>query len=687
MATKLEELSVTSEELERFKVAFQDARFRELFAQYAEELSNPENRRRYEEEIREMERERGMDVQFVHPEAGHVLRTSVDGRQTCYLNLCTNAVVRKPHCVAGTDKDGRLGTHWSLPCTLTLPREEQGPGGGRELIYDVVFHPDTLRLASKSDKFRSMVDLTALNTVSQQFNVNLDTGNVTTLSEKYKGVPQTAVIRKPLAGAAPKPQDPADPLRFPYPYDEKKRSRKTTRPLPSKPHRERPTPLEPTVPRYTIRHRSYVDLQDYRDARDSAPSPVPKELVITVDMPLLGCGNDVNLHIKDKDLSLESQKPAYKLQLKLPYLVEDERGTAQFNKIKRQLVITVPVVQQNLPKLIPAHPPASTPKDDDSPQPNGIAENTEMPPLCSLPQDHPECPIFTCSQDATTLTLIIHVKDIDKHSVTSEASSYQCEIRFCVKTGNSPYVLFVSFLPQYNLNTHYIAVNVSADNMVIELTKSSECFGPWKNLFFGVNSNSLQERRFINEENVSEFLENGLRPSTIPWSTTVDQPLIDVMEMTDRRTHIRLNKPELEEERLLTDGDQSSGLSGVTKLGSSRSDNTDQSDTDDTTEERWQSPHPAVDRPTSPAAQCPVQLPGTDHSTEDDEYLCTPAKELDEDDLPECAELVRNPLPNPSNTEQVLQDVASCDSSALVLPDHRTQCAFAFDNALLFDLD
>ncbi|XP_073433851.1 protein kintoun isoform X2 [Dendrobates tinctorius] len=540
MAAKPEELNVTSEELERFKVAFQDARFRELFVQYAEELSDPETRRRQAQEIREMERERGTDVQFVYPDADHVLKTSVAGRQTCYVNVCSNALVHKPHCVPAADKDGRLGQHWILPCTMTLPREEKGPAGCRDLIYDVVFHPDTLRLASRSEKFRSMVDQTAVSTVSQQFNVALDATNVTTLSEYYIGTPQISILRKPVAGAAPQPQDPIDPLRFPYPYDEKKRSRKTTRPLPIKPHRERPTSLEPTVPRYTIRHRSYPDLQDYRDARDSVPSPVPKELVITVDLPLLSCTGDVNLHIKDKDLTLESQKPAaYKLQLKLPYLVEDERGTAQFNKIKRQLVITLPVVQQNLPKLTPAHLPA--PKDDDSPQPNGTTDCAEMPPLCSQPQDHPECPLFTCSQDATTLTLVIHVKDIDKDSVTSEASSYQCEIRFCVKTANSPYVLFVSFLPQYNLNTHDIVVNVSADNMVIELTKSSECFGPWKNLYFGVNSNSLQERKFINEENVSEFLDNGSRPSTIPWSTTVDPPLIDVMEMTDKRAHIRLN--------------------------------------------------------------------------------------------------------------------------------------------------
>ncbi|KAG9481158.1 protein kintoun [Eleutherodactylus coqui] len=676
MATKLEELNVTSEELERFKVAFQDARFRELFAQYAEEISDPENRRRYEQEITEMERERGVDVQFVHPEPGHVLQTSINGQQPCYLNVCSNRLMPKPHCVPGADKEGRRGQHWSLPCALSPRREELSPEGVRQVIYDVVFHPDTLHLASRSEQFLSMVDLTALETVAQQFKVVLDTRNVRTLSEKYKGVSQAAVIRKPLPGAAPKKLDAKDPLRFPYPYDTPREpSRKTTQ-------RERTAPCqEPTVPRYTIRHRSYVDLQDYRDARDSAPSPVPKELVITVDLPLVSSASDVKLHIEGKNLSLESQKPAYKLQLTLPYLVEDERGTAQFNKIKRQLVITAPVVQQNILQLLQQQEVPAKPSEGPEPPSSEPSETTttDGDPQASLSQDPPECPIFTCSQDATSLTLVIHVKDIDKHSVTSEVSSYQCEIRFCVTATNVPYVLFVEFLPQYNLNTNDIGVNVSEDNIVIELTKSSECFGLWKNLYFGVNSNSLQERRFINEENVAEFLENGFPPSTIPWSTLEDQPLISVLGMTDQRTHIQLNKPELEEEeRYATDEDQISDVSEVMEEVNCQSDNTGLSDT----AERAQSPHLAIPWHTS----SPAQPLATGDSAAEDEGLCsketTPTTELDEDATPDGTEQRHSPAPNPSSTEPLLKEANPSGGS-----DHRTQCAFKFENAVLFELD
>ncbi|KAM5129670.1 protein kintoun [Mantella aurantiaca] len=722
MAGRLEELNVTPEELERFKSAFQDSRFRELFAQYAEEISDPENRRRYEREISEMERERGVDIHFLHPEPGHVLHTSQDGQRSCYLNVCSNGMVRRPHCVPGTNEEGRSGQHWSLPCSLSPAREQHDPEGGREVLYDVIFHPETLRLAAGNDKFKAMVDLTALETVAQSFHVALDTGNARTLGEeKYRGVPQTCVLRKPRPGA--KPKDPAEPLTFPYPYNvpggqghPRARAPPRAQPLPRDPKANQ----EPTVPRYTIRHRSYVDVQDYRDARDSAPSPVPRELVVTVDLPLLSSAANVALHIEGKAMSLESQRPAYRLQLKLPYLVED-RGTAQFNKVKRQLVVTLPVVQQNVLKLmqdqlanVPEHEPklsaspaaqeagdaqvagdAQEPAgagSDDPPsgeEPDQVKEpSADRAAIGALAEVSPECPIFTCSQDATSMTLVIHVKDIDEHSITSEVGSYQCETRFCVKHSNSPYVLFVQFLPQYNI-TNDVAVRVSEDNIVIELTKSSECFGLWKNLYFGVNSNALQERRFINEDNVAEFLDSGLRPSTIPWSTLEDQPLIHVLEMNEMRTRIRLNKPELDEESYLAPRERFADVNDVKKQISYQPAESGHSDTG--AEISQQGTQPGVE---SPDGSHPPQ---TDHCAA---CICSEPQEEDEglhfkeipaskpeDDLPDVTERAPSPEIQNSEPSPILQQADAKDGSADISSDRKTQCAFRFENALLFELD
>ncbi|KAM4014325.1 protein kintoun-like [Anomaloglossus baeobatrachus] len=475
----------------------QDLNLQELFTKYVAETRDSENRRRYEQDMQEIARQKGYDVQFIQPQPCYVLRTIVNGRNKAYVNVCISPEIQKPHHAPDTSEES--GQHWTLPYVINPARQELDPEHCRVLVYDVVFHPDTLQQASQSDRFSTYVDLTALTSVSREYRVQVDTENFQIMANYYMGRERPTFIIKPISGEAPKPQ----------------RSGETTQP-PTAARDSRPSPPEPTIPEYTIRHRSFLSLQDSRNSRDSAPNPVPQELVITVYLPLLNLQTAINLQIHPKDLSLESYNPAYKLQLNLPYLVEDSRATRQLCDTKKQLVITLPVVQRTPPSLMPTPSPAK----EDSLQSNGVSK----------------CPIVTCSQDATTVTLLIHVKDIDQHSVTSEVSSYQCEVRFCVKTSNAPSVLFVAFLPQYGLNTNEIAVNVSTDNMVIELTKSTDNFGPWKSLYYGVNSNTLQEASFINEKNMAD----SLPPSTIPWSTQVDAPQLNVLEMTDRRTHIRM---------------------------------------------------------------------------------------------------------------------------------------------------
>ncbi|NWW91752.1 KTU protein, partial [Rhynochetos jubatus] len=126
---------------------------RTLFAEYVAELTDPEQRRLYEEEVAALERERGVEVRFVHPTAGYVLRTSQAGSRRCYLNICSN-----PHVEAPQARAEPGGHRWALPYSLAPGREELGRGGRRRVVYDVVFHPAALRLAARSPRFRRLLN-------------------------------------------------------------------------------------------------------------------------------------------------------------------------------------------------------------------------------------------------------------------------------------------------------------------------------------------------------------------------------------------------------------------------------------------------------------------------------------------------------------------------------------------------
>ncbi|CAK6956943.1 protein kintoun-like [Scomber scombrus] len=339
----LKELNMTADEISRFTKAFKDEKFREMLHDYAQEISDPANKKKYEEEITLLEQERGNNIEFIHPEPFRALKTSLNGKQKCYINICANEKVGKPECKWGVSEDGRRGQCWSLPHSLHPGRQDTDPKGNKIMIYDVIFHPDTIHIARRNTRFMDMLDNTAIQGIQDAFKVTLDKSNVREMSTKYKGTPQACVIRKPVPGyKARVPSEQPDPLAFPYP-DEKKRPTTSLKTKNSKPIQPQ-TAKGPTTPNYTVKYRSLIDLQDFRCSRGSAKSPRPKAIVVTIDLPLLKSVRDANLEVKEKSLLLESKKPAYRLELPLAYPVDEDKGEAQFNRQRGQLTVTLPVL-------------------------------------------------------------------------------------------------------------------------------------------------------------------------------------------------------------------------------------------------------------------------------------------------------------------------------------------------------
>ncbi|KAK1793426.1 hypothetical protein P4O66_011809 [Electrophorus voltai] len=379
------ELQLTTDEINRFSKALKDEKFREMLHEYAEEISNPENRKKYEEEITQLEQERGNNVQFIHPKPHHVLKTSIDGKEKCFINICSNELINKPTCNAGRSEDGRVGQQWSLPYSLSPGRPDRDVKGNKCMIYDVVFHPETLYIAVKNARFMKLVNSTATQGIEDAFKVKLDRMNVKVLKGQYKGVPHPAVIRKPLPRHPGKEKAAPDEFLSSFYHDKSDIvPNKNPIPLPITPtqggqgpvrHRSS-LPEQPTKPNYTIKYRSVVDLQDYRCSRDSAPSPRPKEIVITIDLPLLKSAGDADLNVSERNLVLQSQKPAYRLELQLSYPVDGDKGDAKFNKAKKQLIITLPVLPTKDPVVI--HAKANQPVSNDEEKDERECDKGEM---------------------------------------------------------------------------------------------------------------------------------------------------------------------------------------------------------------------------------------------------------------------------------------------------------------------
>ncbi|XP_048218234.1 protein kintoun [Perognathus longimembris pacificus] len=801
-SSALENLDLSGEEMQRLTSAFQDPEFRRMFSEYAQELTNPENRRRYEAEITALERERGVEVRFVHPEPGHVLRTSLDGTRRCFVNVCSNALVDQPSCRPGRE-DGAgsaPGCHWSLPHSLAPGRQYAGRGGTGYTVYDVVFHPDALALARRHRRFREMLDATALEAVEKQFHVQLDRRNARTLKTKYKGTPEAAVLRRPLPGAAPGRPDPEQdsPLPpFPYPYSTPAAAE------PSAPPRE-PAPPEaarrpaPTEPRCTVVQRHHVDLQDYRCARDSAPGPVPHELVVTIELPLLRSAEQAALEVTGKLLCLDSREPDYRLRLSLPYPVDDSRGKAQFNKARRQLVVTLPVARSAARRDLPADrcgtdggaacasarpgeagpvgdraeaadagigtlrapegapsPAGSEPEEQDSGRysvsPPGLEEQPSSgagsspgdggggPPGSAFPGPdwespgdlraetpvEPEgtggepsdpamggpgtrssalvCPPVQCDQDEESLTLLIHVPGIQPQSLHGDLTPLRYTL--CFSTEDSVYSFLLQFAPGNKLGPKEPEVSISPDNAVLVLVKSPDSRGYWREWYWGLNDESLEERLFVSEENVDEFLEEVLS-SPLKQATSLAPPLIEVLHVTDEKVDIHAKMLECsnpdqfqEKERSLSEGCHLTEKDNTEHLTTFTTDSSVavkelKIDTCDLEAEAGLEPQSndsqiLLEKSEQPEAEMKPEFTEEKraiYSNEEKDNLevITKEKEFSGDQLSSLlSKTVVHKIPDVDSIKETNMQ----DGSVEIIKDHVTHCAFSFQNSLLYDLD
>lgn len=542
MGSKKEEFQITEDEVKKIGEALKDEKFRKLFLEYAEEIQNPENRELYEKEISMLEQERGMNVQFIHPQPGHVLKTSVDGDTKAFINICQNDKIGQPVSKREVSADGKSGLNWSIPHSHTPPRDDLDKAGSKCRIYDVVFHPDTYRMASSNTRFRGIVEDTAIEGIEKQFGVKVDRKNMKRPKLNYKGTPTATVIRS-KANDGSKNLDDNDPLKnMPYPYGDKTSAEKAKE-MAEEVKKKKQIQNEmagnaklgnkrvkmnedSTVPKYTVTHRSDMDLQEFTNSRDSRPSTRPKELVVTIELPLLSSAKPVELDIFEQKLAMKSSEPAkYNLDLNLPFPVDDENGSAKFDKTKRCLIVTLPVIPEEVPKLLHSDPEAitdnSTQKEDiDKPlievmsttdnvvqSKSNFTENVKDKCMSSTYISHSpkvsyDVPPFEFSQDHETVTFVLNVKKIVSDSVSKLFPLPNvCHIKF-MSRGSGGFPLYYSFLAKFSAQNCFVPehcfFDISECNAVLLLLKEKESRGSWEDFLVGVSLDELKVNILLN---------------------------------------------------------------------------------------------------------------------------------------------------------------------------------------------
>lgn len=340
--TEWKNFDITSDELERFTNAFKSDKFRQLFADYCKEITDPENRRIYEKELKLLEAERGNDVIFINPEPGFVVKTTpANAQQKVFINIARCDKIERPSSQCGVDtKTGQKGLNWRIPYVQSPPKHDFDKNKVICAVFDVIFHSDTLHLASKNSKFKKLVIDTACDAIKTAYDITLDTCNLKLPKMLYKGSPAPAILRKKLQTNFECDKSIQINNNNDISTADKLNGNVTiTTPMTTDGY---------TTPKYELIHRRHVEMHELTDEMDSKLNvTLPKELVIKINLPLLSSSKDVLLDVNTKSIHVLCETPAkYKLTVDLPYEVDKEIGTAQFDSICKILTVTLPILKR-----------------------------------------------------------------------------------------------------------------------------------------------------------------------------------------------------------------------------------------------------------------------------------------------------------------------------------------------------
>lgn len=499
------------EEFERLEAALKDAEFRKLLLEYCEEVQAPENRKKYQLEFTEMERQRGHIVKFLEPEPGYVVKTSSEGDKKTFINICSNANVQPPAC---------SGLQLTLPHAVTPSKDHKDASGRKCVVYDVIFHPNTLSLASKSAYFKKLVTSTACDAVQQNHQLTLDTTNLKFPKSVYKGSKVPTVTRKPDPNYEQQPPTMLDEL-----YPQKSFVQQSPQIINSNPK----SIPDYTIPKYTLKQSRHVDMKEFTYEKEAKQhSAIPTNVVLEIYLPLLSSTSEATLDVQGKNFKLISEKPArYKLEVTLPYAVNDEAGSAKFDLDKRVLIVTLPVVPSNVDRIYCTREDSGVESDANSPCPSDEDNTTSL--VTEISDDAPGIEVVSESEAYRTsddeffesslcfsapayifnvvdnnIVFTLQVKNVDPDSISTKNDLNQIKVKFSsIGAGYFPiyYGLIVKLPNEVNCETPI--VEAWDNNITVQFeVQSTVCID---HCFVGLYDNDMKK----------EVLEPSIAPTKV----------------------------------------------------------------------------------------------------------------------------------------------------------------------------
>lgn len=354
--------------------------------------------------------------EIFRPNPGFVIKTKDVNQNKVFINLCSHEKVGKME-LKKVVQNGKVGMASSIPLMVGPIRMENDKESKPCATVDVCFNPETITKCTFTSQIMNAVCVTAIENAEKRFIENDPKLKLERTYHILKNItckgeqPAIFMIGKKGENNNNNNQSPPPPPSSPSSSNNKSTISPSTTTTKSTEENEKPEVDEydkskskieevapkqqsqpsdsPTTPKYTIIHRGNIELSNmYNDPRVCSGNNIPKELVIKIELPLLNGISNVELDINEKSLKLNCKE--YSLDIpSLPYQVNEEKGSAKFDKKTKVLQVVLPVIPPQTKKPLVSEVTKEEENDDeDDGTTSKDEENTNKKDEVEKPVDH-----------------------------------------------------------------------------------------------------------------------------------------------------------------------------------------------------------------------------------------------------------------------------------------------------------
>eukprot|EP00111_Clytia_hemisphaerica_P004458 TCONS_00012749-protein len=278
--------------------------------------------------------QKGPEANLVAPKPGWCIKTWKTDGEKVFMNVCTSDMVLKPKDLSEDEVrkivESEDPTKFRIPMGIGEAHKEHENSGKEVDVYDIVIHPEFFTKCQQQSFFKEFFIMLIFDGLEAKYELNLNREYKILKNRKAMGTLQMQTVRsksKPVIMEM-------DPVMAELEQEQLDEQRQKQQIM-----------SEVSSTKYTSTHRTQQKYVEPKFTMIKEPDEgTPEFLVFEISLPKQNSSKNVILDVGEDCLILHASDGNYKMDLDLPYNVNNDETGAQFNKKTKVLTVTLPVL-------------------------------------------------------------------------------------------------------------------------------------------------------------------------------------------------------------------------------------------------------------------------------------------------------------------------------------------------------